>query len=189
MTNAKNTLLAALGIGCLVLVNVSASEACWCWKSRGARSVQAYPPAPYPYGYPYPTAGGSPAVPAARILTGDVPTTEPPGFGPVPIQTCPPGMVPVVCDTGSGLWRETTYANRHGCIHFSLVGTRCPGADKKGPKDEDPKAKPKDDVRDRLEPMVVDVQTRKFRRPNPGEAPHAYLPARYLGKPSALPKS
>jgi hypothetical protein len=37
--------------------------------------------------------------------------------------------------------------------------------------------------------MVCDRETHRFRRANPGEKPHAYLPAQFLGRPCHLPKS
>ena len=188
MTSPKNTPVVALVVGFLVLVNGGVSQGCWWWKSRSAGCAQFSSYAPYPYPYPSPTGNDSVAYPAARMSTVDPSFTDPADIG-VAIRACPPDMVPVYCDTGSGLWRETSFDNKDGCVHRSLVGTPCPGADKKDPKGKDPEMKPKDDVRGRLQPMVCDVQTRKFRRPNPGETPHAYLPAHYLGKPCALPKS
>jgi hypothetical protein len=100
-------------------------------------------------------------------------------------------MVPAFCDVDSGLWRQTTYDRAVGCIHYTLVNTPCPGADKKGPKDKDSEMKGKEGAeggRDPLVPVVCDRETHKFRRPNPGEQPDAYLPARYLGRPCHRPK-
>jgi hypothetical protein len=179
MAAPKHSPLVGLGASLLLLVWCGVSEACWRWKCGNAG---------YTYAYPCP-APASPAIgPPAGAATSNLVSPERTGFS-AAIRQCPPDMVPVYCDTGSGLWRETSLANAVGCIHFSLVNTPCPGADKKGPG-KDPEKKAKDgDPRGQLVPMVHDQETHKFRRSNPGEKPHAYLPAYYLGKPSHPPKS
>jgi len=185
MAGRNNTPLVGIGVVLFLLASCSVSEACW-WKCRGAGPTYAYPLPAYPSAYPYPPAAGGLAGPAPMSATGD-PLSRQRGDFSAAVRQCPPGMVPVRCDTDSGLWQKTSLEDADGCADPSLVGTSCAGA-KKGPKDGK-EERMKDGQRPPLQPMVCDAETHRFRRANPGERPHAYLPQWYLGKPCQLPKS